>query len=119
MQVYTVTAEYDLTPLNQTLQVGDTVGKLTGSILTTVNGVEYDNRAFYDWIGSTDSLNYMSFAGVVPDPPTGTGVPRTPVAAPSGPNDTGTQGTWANDGTYLYWCVADSVWVRWVVVTSW
>lgn len=119
MQVYTVTAEFDLTPLNETLQVGDTVGKLDGAILTTVNGDEYDNLAFYDWIGSADSLNYLTFTGTVPDPPVGGAVPATPVAAPATPTSPGAQGTWATDGIYIYWAVADNVWYRWVVVTSW
>lgn len=119
MQVYTVISEFDLTPLNQTLQVGDTLGKFDGQVLTTVNGSEYDNKALYDWLGSADSLNYLSFTGTVPDPSTGSGVPATPVATPSGPSDTGTQGIWATDGTYLYWCIATDTWVRWVVATSW
>ena len=119
MQVYTVIKEFDLTPLNQVLYVGDTVGKLSGSILATVNGAEYDNKAFYDWIGSANSADKLSFTGTIPDPPTGAGVPRTPVASPATPTSTGTQGTWATDGVYLYWCVATDTWVRWVVVTSW
>lgn len=119
MQVYTVTKEFCMHPLNELILVGQTIGKLDGSVLTVVDGSQYDNDAFYDWVGSTNSLDYLSYAGVVPDPPVGGGVPATPVSAPSGPSDTGTQGTWAFDGNYIYWCVATDTWVRWVVVTSW
>ena len=119
MKVYIVTNEFDLTPLNQTLQVGDTIGRLDGTVLTTINSVEYDNDAFYDWIGSADSLNYLSFTGTIPDPPVGGSVPTTPVVAPATPTSAGNQGTWATDGVYLYWCVDQDAWVRWVIVTSW
>ena len=119
MQVYTVTKAFDLTPLNQPLNVGDTVGKFSGSVLTTVNSAEYDNQAFYDWIGSQNSLGYSSLSGVVPDPSEGSGVPSAPVAAPATPTSTGEQGTWATDGSYMYWCVSLNTWVRWVLVTNW
>ena len=120
MQVYTVISDFTLaSPCGITLEVGDTVGKLDGSVGSVVNGTESDSQALYDWIGSANSLDQLSFTGVVPDPPSGSGVPTTPVAAPSGPSDTGTQGTWAVDSNYLYWCIATDTWVRWVVVTSW
>jgi len=120
MLVYNVIKEFDLTtPCGQTLYVGDTVGKLEGSVLSTVNGIELESQAFYEWIGSANSADKLAFTGIVPDPPSGTGVPATPVAAPATPTSTGTQGTWATDGTYLYWCVATDTWVRWVVVTNW
>ena len=119
MNVYTVTAAFKQAPDNIALEVGNTVGKLEGSVLSTVDSVEYTNEAFYAWIGSADSLNYMSFTGNVPDPSTGSGVPATPVATPSGPTDTWTQGTWAWDGTYMYWCRATDVWIRWAVERTW
>jgi len=119
MNVYTVTAAFDQVPDNIALVIGDTVGKLAGDTIVTVNSVEYTNDAFYAWVGSVDSLNYLNFTGTVPDPATGSGVPTTPVTAPVTPTSTGTQGTWAFDGTYMYWCRATNIWVRWVVVRSW
>jgi len=119
MRVYTVTNEFDLTLLNMTVTVGTTIGKYDGQILSLIGSTEWSDPAFYDWVGSPDSLNFMSFTGVVPDPVAGDGVPRTPVATPATPTSAGTQGTWAYDGTYLYWCVATDTWVRWVLVTSW
>jgi len=119
MQVYTVTQEFCMHPLNEAILVGDTIGKLDGATLTTVNGSEYDNDAFYDWVGSANSLDFLSFTGTIPDPPVGGGVPAAPVTAPATPTSAGAQGTWATDGTYLYWCIATNTWVRWVVVTSW
>lgn len=118
MQVYTVISEFNLTPCNITLEVGDTVGKLSGSVLVVINGTEYDNKALYNWIGSVNSADQLSFVGVVPDPPVGGSVPTTPVTAPASSSSAGTQGTWAYDGVYLYWCVATDTWFRWVCATS-
>lgn len=120
MQVYICTKEFDLTTLNVTVTVGQTVSKWDGQILSLVDTVEWPNKAFYDWIGEADSLNYISFVGSIPDPsPSGSGVPQTPSAAPATPTSAGTQGTWAWDGTYFYWCRATNIWIRWVVERTW
>jgi hypothetical protein len=118
MNVYVVTNDFSQHPDGIALEVGDTVGKLSGSTVVIVDSVSYTNDAFYAWVGSPDSLNYLSFTGSIPDPSTG-GVPVTPVTAPATPTSSGTQGTWAWDGTYMYWCRDTDVWVRWVVITSW
>ena len=44
---------------------------------------------------------------------------KAPVTAPALPSSTGTQGTWATGGGYMYVCTATDTWVRWAVVTSW
>jgi hypothetical protein len=119
MNVYTVTAAFDQVPDNISLGIGDTIGKLESETECVVNSVSYTNDAFYVWVGSADALNYMAFTGNIPDPSSGGGVPTAPVTAPATSTSTGTQGTWAWDGTYMYWCRATNVWVRWVVVQSW
>jgi hypothetical protein len=120
MQVYTVIKDFTLSiPCSQALSIGDTVGKLDDSVGSVINGTDSDSQAFYDWVGSAGSLEFLSFTGTIPDPSVGGGVPATPVAAPATPTSTGVQGTWATDSTYLYWCIATDIWVRWVVVTNW
>jgi len=119
MRVYSVIKDFDVTPLNVALTVGDAVSKFDSTVLSIVGTTEWDDKAFYEWVGHPNSAEELAFVGIIPDPPTGIWVPRTPVAVPSGPSDTGVQGTWSWDGTYLYWCVATDTWVRWVVVTSW
>jgi len=119
MRVYQVISDFDLTPMNVALTVGDVVGKLDGAVAVTVNSIQYANQALYDWVGSANSAEELQFVGTIPDPPVGGGVPATPVAVPATPTSAGSQGTWSYDGTYFYWCVANNTWVRWVVVTSW
>jgi hypothetical protein len=38
---------------------------------------------------------------------------------PSTPTSKGTKGTWAYDGTYLYWCIETNVWIRTVIISDW
>ncbi len=101
MRVYTVIREFDITPLNVTATVGTTIGKLDGEVVTVIGTSEWTNRAFYDWVGHPNSAEELQFTGVVPDPPTGSSVPRTPVAVPATPTSPGVQGTWSIDGTYF------------------
>jgi hypothetical protein len=71
MDIYTVTQAFDLPLLPGTVQIGDSVSKYSNSVNTLVNTTRFPNSAFYSWIGSTDSLGYLSFAGSVVDPPDG------------------------------------------------
>lgn len=71
MDVYTVIKAFDLNIINQEVAIGDTVGKFGGSINTLVNATQFPNKAFWQWIGSPDSLTYLTFVGVVPDPSSG------------------------------------------------
>jgi hypothetical protein len=68
MDVYTVIQAFDLPLLGMEVTVGSSVSKLAGEIDSFVNTTEWDNKAFYQWIGSPDSLNYLNFTGTVPDP---------------------------------------------------
>jgi hypothetical protein len=120
MFVYACTNDFTLLPAGVSIVAGQSVTKWENLVLSSIDGVEVDTPAFYDWIGSSDSLNYLSFSGVVPDPnPAGSGVPQSPVAVPATPTSPGSQGTWAWDGTYVYWCISLNTWVRSVAVTSW
>ena len=71
MDVYTVIKAFDLNIVNQELSIGNTVGRFSLSINTLVNATQFPNKAFWQWIGSQDSLNYLSFMGTVPDPSSG------------------------------------------------
>jgi len=68
MDVYTVISEFAAPKQGQRLYVGDTVGKLASRTSVLIGAVEYDCLAFWQWIGTDDSLNYLSFMGTVPDP---------------------------------------------------
>jgi hypothetical protein len=69
MLVYSVIKEFCLHLLNQTVEVGDTVGKLESRVGSVVDGTEWDDQAFFDWVGSVNSLEFLQFVGTVPDPP--------------------------------------------------
>jgi hypothetical protein len=86
MNVYTVTREFSAPQLGVQLDVGDTIGKVGSRLTVLIGAVEYPCQAFYDWVGTADSLNYMSFTGVLPDPvaPGGAGVKGGTVAITSG-----------------------------------
>jgi len=68
MNVYVATAEFHLPVEGVLVSIGDTVSKYSGSVKTLVNALSYDNCALHQWVGSDDSLNYLSFIGSVPDP---------------------------------------------------
>ena len=86
MDSYIVTSEFSAPQLGVRLLVGDTVGKIASRVDTLIGVVEYPCKAFYDWIGTADSLNYLSFVGVLPDPagPGGGNVKGGVVAITSG-----------------------------------
>jgi len=68
MNVYTVTQEFSAPQVGIHLSVLDTIGKIGSRTATLIGSTEYACQAFYDWVGTADSLNYMSFTGVLPDP---------------------------------------------------
>ena len=55
------------------MYVGNTVGKIASRVASLIGGVEYPSQAFYDWVETINSLNYLAFVGTVPDPGTGGG----------------------------------------------
>ena len=73
MNVYTVTQEFSAPQVGVRLIPGDTVGKIAARLSVLIGGTEYENHAFWDWVGSVDSLNYLMFTGTLPDPGTGAG----------------------------------------------
>ena len=79
MDIYSVTKEFSAPQLGVHLNVLDTVGKLATRVETLIGATEYPCKAFYDWVGTPDSLNYLAFIGTVPDPvtPGGGGVGGT------------------------------------------
>lgn len=68
MDVYNVYKAFDLPMLGVQVAIGDTVSKLDLTVGSYVNATAWADKAFYQWIGSVDSLNYLSFSGAVPDP---------------------------------------------------
>ena len=74
MTVYLVTHAFSAPQLGVALPVFGTIGKIAGRVSSLIGGVEYTSRAFYDWLGSADSLNYLLSTGVLPDP----GLPGVP-----------------------------------------
>lgn len=69
MDSYIVTNEFAAPQLGVRLYVADTVGKIGARVSSLIGVAEYASQAFYDWVGTADSLNYLAFVGVLPDPP--------------------------------------------------
>jgi len=68
MNLYTATAIFHLPVEGKLVTIGMTVSKYAGSQVTLVDGVQYTDKALYEWVGSTNSLLYLLFTGVLPDP---------------------------------------------------
>jgi hypothetical protein len=68
MTVYLVTHAFSAPQLGVALPVFGTIGKIASRVSCLIGGVEYTSRAFYDWVGSTDSLTRLLSTGVLPDP---------------------------------------------------
>lgn len=68
MQIYTATADFSLPVQCDAVVIGQTVSKYDNSVVVLIGSTEYTNQALYDWVGSADSLNYLTFTGSAPDP---------------------------------------------------
>jgi len=68
MDIYTATAEFHLPVEGVLVTVGTTIEKFSSKVATLIGSTEYDNDALYKWIGSDNSLLYLSFVSTVPDP---------------------------------------------------
>jgi len=68
MRVFVVTNEFSNQVLGVRLHVSDTVGKIESRTSVLIDGVQYSNQAFWDWVESVDGEAYLQFVGVVPDP---------------------------------------------------
>ena len=73
MDVYIVTKEFSAPQLGVRLYVADTVGKVASRVDSLIGSIEYPDQAFYNWIATLDSLNYLAFIGTLPDPSSGGG----------------------------------------------
>lgn len=71
MQVYIAIQEFSAPQVGNRIHLGDTVGKITSRNTCMVDGSEFESLAFFDWIGSANSVLYLASTGVVPDPPFG------------------------------------------------
>jgi hypothetical protein len=71
MNVYTAVVEFAVPVIGKRIHVGDTVGKTESRVACLIDGVEYSNLALFDWIGSDNSLLFVSLTGNVPDPSSG------------------------------------------------
>jgi hypothetical protein len=71
MNTYTAVQEFSLPVEGKLVTIGMSVAKYAGSQVTVVGGVSYTNKALYEWVGSVNSLLYLSFGGVIPDPSSG------------------------------------------------
>jgi hypothetical protein len=95
------------------IEQGETIGVLSGSPSVYVKG------QIVGGLPVPGAYAYLTLTGTVPDPAAGGAVPAAPVAAPATPTSPGTQGTWAYDGIYLYWCCATDVWIRMTAIRTW
>lgn len=68
MNVYSVIKEFAAPQLGVRLLISDSVGKIGNRTSVVVNSTQYPDKAFWDWVGTADSLNYLLFVGTVPDP---------------------------------------------------
>ena len=69
MRIYTVTLSFSAPQLGVNLPVASTAGKISSRVACLIGGSEYASQAFYDWMGTPNSLNYLTLLGVFPDPP--------------------------------------------------
>jgi hypothetical protein len=120
MTLYTATQEFYLGNLYYEdsfdfcrIEAGEVIGVLSGSPSTYVKGQVAAG------LPAPGAYAYLTAGAVVPDPAVGGAVPAAPVVAPVTPASAGTEGTWAYDGTYLYWCTAPNVWYRFVAIKAW
>lgn len=68
MNSYITISEFVAPQIGVRLSVGNTVGKIAPRSSVLIGSTEYISSAFFNWIGTADSLNYLSFVGVLPDP---------------------------------------------------
>ena len=73
MKIYTATAEFSLPVQGEAIVIGQTLSRYDNSVVVLIGSTEYTNQALYDWVGSDDSLNYLTFTGSAPDPGGGSG----------------------------------------------
>ena len=62
MDIYNVICAFDIPMLGVEVGIGDTVSKLGSSFDCLVNAIAWDDKAFYQWVGSKDSLNYLELS---------------------------------------------------------
>ncbi len=95
------------------IQVGETIGVLSGSSSVLVKG------QIVGGLPVPGAYDYLTLTGTIPDPATGGAVPAAPVAVPVTSTSLGTQGTWSYDGVYYYFCVSTNIWVRMSAIRIW
>jgi hypothetical protein len=93
------------------IEAGEVIGVLGASPSTYVKG------RVVSGLPVASAYAYLTAGAIVPDPAIGGAVPAAPVAVPATNTSPGTQGTWATDGTYFYWAVQNSVWIKFVPIT--
>ena len=71
MDMYVTIKEFSAPQLGVRLYVADTVGKIASRVDSLIGTIEYPDKAFYDWVATQDSLNYLSYVGTLPDPSSG------------------------------------------------
>ena len=68
MNIYTATAAFSLPNTGEAISIGDTLSKYSDSVVVLIDSTEYTNAALYSWVGSADSLNYLTLSGSTSDP---------------------------------------------------
>ena len=68
MDIYVCTTNFHLPVEGTFVTAGTTVAKFGSKVATLIGGTQYDDSALYKWIGSPNSLLYLSFVGTIPDP---------------------------------------------------
>lgn len=69
MNNYVAIQEFSMPQIGKRIHVGDTVGKVLIRSSVYIDGSEYDDHAAFDWVGTLNSAPFLTYVGIVPDPP--------------------------------------------------
>ena len=68
MDNYLTTKALDISKIGVEVPIGTIISKFASKIDSMIGSLEWDDEAFYQWIGSPGSLTCMNFTGSIPDP---------------------------------------------------
>lgn len=83
MNNYVAIQEFSMPQNGVLVHIGDIVGKVITRSSVYINLTEYSDHAAFDWVGTVNSAPFLTYVGVVPDPPYA-GVAQGRVAISSG-----------------------------------
>ena len=68
MDNYIVTKAFDVPNLGLEVSIGTILSKFSTKVDSFIGALEWQDEAFYQWLGSAGSLGFVNFTGTVPDP---------------------------------------------------